>query len=239
MKSLLTAAITCITPVFHEHDVVGTVRDPSGKAGHRESSSGCRVPTDAVRHIHPGRWWDGKNSRVRENLAAATLTDIRDKHVEGVGDLRGYCQKCGSEWPCRIRVAASSGVSDFAAAWWERRLSATSREERLRRGREPDVAGEVVDEAIESAPASTVALLCYIAEVVSPGQSPRAVGAPLEDLLASHAPRLRPPEGDKVVDAIDEAARRSPQFRDALRAVYFGDDIPSVVTARLSRFLLE
>ena len=127
----------------------------------------------------------------------------------------------------------------LCAAWWERRSSATTRGERLRREREPDVAGEVLDEAIETAPASAVALLCYIAEVVPPGQSPRAVGGPLEDLLAAHAPRLRPPEGEKVVDAIDEAARRSPQFRDALRAVCFGDDIPSVVTARLGRFLVQ
>lgn len=175
-----------------------------------------------------------------ENLAAAALTDVRDRHHEGDdGDLRGYCGRCGGEWPCRIRVAASSGLSDFAAAWWERRSSATSREERLRREREPDVAGEVVDEAIESAPASAVALLCYIAEVVPPGQSPRVASGPLEDLLASHAPRLRPPEGDDVVEAIDESARRSPQFREALRAVYFGDDIPSEVMAQLGRFLVE
>lgn len=176
---------------------------------------------------------------MRENLAKAALTYIRDRHREGTGGLRCYCERCGAEWPCRIQVAASSDVSDFAAAWWERRSSATSREERLRREREPDLAGEVVDEAIEWAPASAIALLWYIAEVVPPGQSPRAVGAPLEDLLASHAPRLRSPEGDDVVDAIDEAARRSPQFRDALRAVYFGDDIPSEVVARLGRFVVE
>ena len=86
---------------------------------------------------------------------------------------------------------------------------------------------------------SAVALLCYIAEVVPPGQSPSVVGGSLEDLLASHAPGLRPPEGDDVVEAIDDAARRSPQFRQALRAVYFGGDIPSEVMARLNRFIVE
>jgi hypothetical protein len=45
------------------------------------------------------------------------------------------------------------------------------------------------------------------------------------------------PDGDMVMEAIDEAARQSIEFRDALQAVYLGNDIPGEVRARLERFL--
>lgn len=43
-----------------------------------------------------------------------------------------------------------------------------------------------------------------------------------EELLAIHARVLRSPDGEIVVQAIDEAARQSPEFRSALHSVYLG-----------------
>ena len=87
-------------------------------------------------------------------------------------------------------------------------------------------------------PGSAVHLLRYLAEAVPPDVSPLPVGVgPLEDLLAIHAHTLRSPDGEIVVQAIDEAARQSPEFRLALQSVYLGTDLPNEVRARLERFL--
>lgn len=164
---------------------------------------------------------------------------VRERHSEGNGELGGHCARCGEEWPCPLFDASALPFSELAESWWQGwKLRVGTREERLRAERERDVAAEVVDEAIDVAPVAAVALLRGLAETAPDEESVAAVGAgPLEQLFAIQAPALRSGDDGRLLEAIEQAARQSREFRGALRGVCFGGDVPSEVMERVKRFL--
>ena len=155
--------------------------------------------------------------------AQDALDVVRDDHAEGTGDLDGHCGRCGIEWPCPVHRTAAMPAGPFVESWWRRD--------------DAGVVDEVLDEAIRAAPVAAVALLRELAEAAPDDEGPCDVGAgPLEELFVAHARDLRSDAGRPLLDAVDTAARRSRRFREALRCVYFGDEIPPAVVEQLRRF---
>ena len=127
---------------------------------------------------------------------------------------------------------------DVVTAYWEHwRLLRGNRQERLAAERRPDLARQVIDEAVESGEPSAVSLLVALAEAAPSDYDAVLVGAgPLEDLLVAHGRRLARPEGVALLEEIDAAARRSRRFRQALASVWVHDEVPEEVRGRLFRF---
>lgn len=180
-----------------------------------------------------------KRSSASGLEARQALLAVRKKHVEGHGELQGLCARCGLPWPCETYDAAGFDVPAFVMAWWERHhLGFGKRDDRLRAERTPDVPRDVIDEAIDDAPAEAVALLRELAEGASDDDDALAVGAgPLEELFARWGDWLQSERGQSVIRAVEEAARQSAVFRRELGGVYFGEDIPPELVERVRRFL--
>jgi hypothetical protein len=119
----------------------------------------------------------------------------------------------------------------LVAAYWEhhRHASSTDRTERMSADR-LNWARREVSERVRTQPMEAVALLVEIAEGAPGDEALAYLGAgPVEDLLRLHTDQV-------VVDQIEEAARRSANFRSALRCAWYDDDVPSDVRDRLRRF---
>jgi hypothetical protein len=121
----------------------------------------------------------------------------------------------------------------LVAHWWEyQRLASGSGEERkaLESGQPLAAAAafEYVASLVDSGASEVVGLLAELIDEAPAGRSVATVGAgPLEDLIHDH--------GDSLVDEIDERARRSGRFAEALASVWLERDrLDPATVARLS-----
>lgn len=112
---------------------------------------------------------------------------------------------------------SDSGRAILLARWWEhQRLSDGDRQERkaLEQGESQAAveAYQIVCDLVEAGDPSVIQLLADLVDAGPPDIAAAFVGAgPLEDLLHEH--------GDRLIDDLEDRARRSPSFHNALAAV--------------------
>jgi hypothetical protein len=125
-----------------------------------------------------------------------------------------------------------------ARAWWlYRNMSMGGRAERVElergqslRAREACQAYEFVAQTMDAGGGEAIQLVFELLEAASDDKGPVAVGAgPLEDLVNDH--------GDDLADALDQAARQSPKFAQALGSVAVEQGLRPGTADRLARWL--
>ncbi len=117
----------------------------------------------------------------------------------------------------------------IARYWKNYALSTGDRQERL----EADQwfwAWEEVDRAVRAPSANVFKVIIALVESAATDGALAYIGAgPLEDLINWH--------GAKLLDQIEESARRDRAFRRALATVRVSDAVPGPVRDRLARFM--
>jgi hypothetical protein len=119
----------------------------------------------------------------------------------------------------------------IAAAYWEHHRRSTSPDRAVRTTADDyEWASTDIDERIHSQPVEAIELLMEIADGAPSGGALAYLGAgPIEDLIRRNGT-------DTVIDGVEAAARRSSNFRTALRCAWYDDDVAPDVRDRLRRF---
>lgn len=129
-----------------------------------------------------------------------------------------------------------SANDDLIANWWEyhRRANGSHADRKSLELGEPRAVLEAfasVEEMVSAGGPGVLGLLEQLNEAAPPGDEGRTVGAgPLEDLIHEH--------GDSVVPDVEERARRSPAFAQALSRVWLdAGRLDETTVGRLSNWL--
>ena len=126
----------------------------------------------------------------------------------------------------------------LVAAWWRyQRLNGGNRQDRLAAD-EWYWAWEEVASMVEKRPVGAIELLVELAEAAPSPADIGAVGAgPIEDLIDWHHAVLGSADGRPLVEGLGQAARRSPNFRQALGSVWYdSDEVPDHVRDQIPGF---
>lgn len=127
---------------------------------------------------------------------------------------------------------------EVVAGWWRyHQMTGGNRQERLASD-EWYWAWEEVSSMVEKHPVDAIEVLVELAEAAPSSAELGAVGAgPIEDLIYWHHAVLGSPGGRPLVEALGEASRRSPSFRQALGSVWYdSDEVPDNVRDQIPGF---